>query len=479
MSNQVLALHRVSHRCYDLTGVRTGSVRDQLLRSTMVVNALASSGVIRVGFPLLIFGAGAAGMNAAMLAAARRVDVTVVELRRSLFSGISGCTLRRIDPTEYDWPHEHWKTARFPMVGSIPLPQGGATSGAALAASFTTRWRSFRKSRNGRNGFGTVTVLRRLDAHALVESDLPANPFLEVSGKWGARHASTQTRRFGARLSCIGHGTELVGEMPLHGMWQGYAGPSFWTDNDGIYANAPLPAGVSKVVISGAGDGGMQDLQRAATSLFGRQLYEQLEAAARTNPMPKIDILPTQAMITAVMSAEEGARRAFVWAPSRNSAPYTLAKWHGTFRQAVEHMVHAWPNQVANHVAKALFRPEFFHWDPQIRITWVMRDATPGYAYALNRYLSLLLCTLADRLFPGRIEVYPLSSLHTIRPVGHSCTSAATCVGKHHIVEIDHGGQGQTTRDAGLIIIRHGIEPGRPTAGAPVPEQMTPFDLPH
>ncbi len=87
MSNQVLALHRVSPRCYDLTGLRTGSVRDQLLRSTLIVNSLCAEGAIGVGFPLLVFGAGAAGMNAAMLAAARHVDVTVVELTTMLALG--------------------------------------------------------------------------------------------------------------------------------------------------------------------------------------------------------------------------------------------------------------------------------------------------------------------------------------------------------------------------------------------------------
>jgi len=480
VSNQVLALHRVSPRCYDLTGLRTGSVRDQLLRSTLIVNALAADGTIGAGAPLLIFGAGPAGMNAAMLAAALHADVTVVELSSNIFSTLAGCWVRRIDATEYDWPHEHWRSARFPMTGTIPLPMGPAMSGAVLASAFSKQWDNFLKLRNGKNGYGTVTLIQGIDAHSLVESDVPANGFLEVAGSWQVGSAALRTRKFGARLSCIGHGKEQVSEVPLLGLWKGYAGPEFWTDSDGIYPYRPLPAGVGKIVISGAGDGGMQDLQRAATSLFGRELYNLLERAATRNPMPAVDILPTDAMLRKMMSAEETARRAFGWAHQRGKVPHTLQKWHQAFAQPIDAMVAGWPNAVAQHLAQELFRAELLNADPGLRITWLMRDDTPGYAYALNRFLSILLCSLAARVIPGRIEVFVASEMHAIAPVGHVCISATGCLGKLHNVTINHGNGKQSNRDAELLIVRHGVEPRRRLNGAPVPapEQMTPFDLP-
>jgi hypothetical protein len=478
--NQVLALHRVSPRCYDLTGLRTGNVRDQLLRSTLMVTALCGERAIGVGFPLLIFGAGAAGMNAAMLAAARHVDVTVVELTRNVFPSISASWLRRIDPTEYDWPHGHWKAAQFPMVGTIPLPQTAAMSGASLAAADTKQWDNFLKTRNGLNGYGTVTLLQGMDAHALVESDLPANSFLEVQGHWLPGAKAMHTMQFGARLSCIGHGKEQVSEVPMLCKWNGYAGPEFWTDSDGIDANRPLPSGVTKIVISGAGDGGMQDLQRAATSLFGRELYESLEWAENRNPWPVSNILLTDGMLRILMSAEETARRAFGWSPSHQGMPRTLQNWHDTFEHAIDTMVRAWPLNVATHVAQDLFRPELLDPASKLQITWLMRQSSPGYAYALNRYLSVLLCSLADRIVPGRIQVFPSSTLYSIAPVGHLCTSIATCLGKKHVVEIEHDNGMHSKRDADLIIVRHGVEPRRllKNASAPVPEHMTPFDLP-
>lgn len=481
MPNQVLALHRVSPRCYDLAGVRTGNVRDQLLRSTVVVNALASEGMIGTGLALLVYGAGAAGMNAAMLAAALHADVTVVERTDEMFSSIAGTWLRRIDPTEYDWPHEHWRTSLFPSTGTIPLPQKSALCGASLAAAWIQQWNNFLATWNGKNGFGTVTVVHNLDAWGLVQSDIPANPFLEVTGRWQDDSSAIETKQFGALLSCTGHGPEQVSEVPLYGLWHQYTGPGFWTDGDGIAPYWPLPGGVSSVVISGAGDGGMQDLQRVATSFFGRELFERLEMAAGRNPDPEYVILPTDTLLKTLLSAEETARRAFSWAASRHGAPRTLMKWHNDFKDAIEQVVSGWSDEVALHVAQYLFRKDLFAPQPRLQITWVMRDPTPGYAYALNRYLVLLLSALANRVLPGRLIIHRSSTIHSITPLGHSCKKASDCVGKKHIVEIDAGDPTLIECEADLIIIRHGVEHRPLLLGGrvPVPEQISPFDLPH
>src|SRR6266849_982746 len=80
-TTQVLSLHRITPRCYDLTSVRTGSVRDQLIRATLLADALHESGLINDQAPLLIMGAGVAGVALGLAAADRGVNVTVVEKR--------------------------------------------------------------------------------------------------------------------------------------------------------------------------------------------------------------------------------------------------------------------------------------------------------------------------------------------------------------------------------------------------------------
>jgi hypothetical protein len=247
-----------------------------------------------------------------------------------------------------------------------------------------------------------------------------------------------------------------------------------------MFPGGPLPAGVRTILISGAGDGGMQDFQRAATSYFGRELLEKLEQAAATNPEPGVDILPSESLLKTLMSAEETARRAFCWAPKRNDLPRTMLAWHNAFMAPIEQMVRSWPPTVARHVADHLFRKELLMRPAQLEIKWVVRESTPGYAYALNRYLSLLLWKLAELVLPGRITVSTKSEIDSISPVGHTCGSAAACVGKPHDVQIDTGHGVPVPFQAELIIVRHGVERRRALPGAPmpVPEQMSPFDLP-
>lgn len=480
MSHQVLALHRVSPRCYDLSGVQPGSIRDQLLRSTSVVHALLNQNAIGPGFPLLVYGAGPAGINAAMLAALCHVDVTVVEQDQRLFKTIAAAWRRRVDPCEYDWPHAHWTCSTFPASGRIPLPQTKAMCGADLAAAFKLQWEDFLITDNGSGRNGTVTLVKGVVATTLTELDDPADLFLKVTGPLEAGSPTVHTKQFGARIACMGQGEELVAEWPLLGRWNGYRGPAFWTDSDGIDANRPLPAGVGSIIISGAGDGGMQDFQRVATSCFGRQLFQRLESAARSCPSPEADVLPTDTMIKKFLSAEEKARRACGWATSAAAVSRVFKEWHAGFKKPVEDMVDGWSTAVAQHVAQCLFRPEMFGAKPQPDITWVMREQTPGSAYALNRYLSLLLCALAERFWPEQIRIYPASSIESISAQDHACKHAAACVGRKHLVKIDTGGTRPVSRTAELIIIRHGIENRRPLRGAPVPVplQMPPFDLP-
>lgn len=482
MANQILALHRVSARCYDLSRVRTGNVRDQLLRSTVVVNALVSEGVIGRGWPLLVYGAGAAGMNAAMHAANRRIDVTVVERTDKLFSTLSRAGWRRIDPTEYDWPHEHWLLGTFPRDGkTIPLPQVKAMSGTALAAAWRTHWRKYADTR-----YENVKVLFGLDASNLDVSDRGLGTLVDVTGEWTAGSGMRSTKRFGAVLSCIGFGDELVSEEPRNGLWNHYAGPRFWHDSDGIVANRALPRGVSDVVISGGGDGAMQDLQRVATkgTLFGRELFVKLEALidglVRRGWIAKP--FPDAGSLVKFLSAEETGRRAFSWAPDRYGVPLAMKQWHDAFADPIFTAVRSWPPTERDWICEQVFRKELI--ENALEINWVMHDPTSGYAYALNRYLSLMLVALAENCSqPLPLNVWYSSAIHTIKPKHPGpCASAGTCIGKPHEVKFKALGSAAAPpdREANLVIIRHGVEPRPVLLGGrlPVPEQITPFDLP-
>lgn len=479
MADQALAFHRLSDRRYDLSRVRTGNVRDQLLRSTLVVNALRGRALIGRGKlqSLLVFGAGAAGINAAILAAKQGVRVVVIEAMPHMFATVSGSWWRRVCPTEYDWPHEHWKSGAFPRNGGAGLTQRSRT-GAALAAAWKAEWGAAQALLNGTGKFGSVKVLPNADANQFKVVEHPTH--LEVTGPWGGGGATQTTEEFGALLSCVGVGVEQVSEVPLNGMWGGYVGPGFWTDSDGIAAGLPLPTGVTDVLVSGGGDGAMQDLQRVTTSLFGRQLYELIESLASSAGLASL--LPSEAILLKLLSAEDAGRRAFSWAPDRFGVPVALAEWHSAFRTAVARYLSSMHSNERHQLAKKIFRRELFSGD--LRVTWITREPTPGYAYALNRFLATLVLELATYELPRDVIRYlPNSSIYSIAAAGsssHVCGDPAVCSGQDHDVVLNVASSArQVAMIANLIIVRHGVEPRSGLSqGAPIPEQMVPYDIP-
>src|SRR5580765_3670783 len=108
--DQVLSFHRVAERKYELSGLRTGSVRDQILRGHLLVERVFASGEIDAGQPLLVIGGGAGGVTCALTACGLGVDVTLLELNVDPLQTQLGVTTRCLDPTEFDWPQPHWTT---------------------------------------------------------------------------------------------------------------------------------------------------------------------------------------------------------------------------------------------------------------------------------------------------------------------------------------------------------------------------------
>lgn len=210
----------------------------------------------------------------------------------------------------------------------------------------------------------------------------------ELTGCKVATNCAAAGNRDELVLSCIGFGDELVAEEPRNGLWNHYAGPRFWHDSDGILANRALPHGVSDVVISGGGDGAMQDLQRVATNgtLFGRELYVKLQGLIDhqvnrgwiAKPFPDTDSLMK------FLSAEETGRRAFSWAPDRYGVPLAMKQWHDAFAEPVFAAVRSWPTSGCDWICEQVFRKELI--ERNLELTWVMHDPTSGYAYEMNCY---------------------------------------------------------------------------------------------
>jgi hypothetical protein len=254
-----------------------------------------------------------------------------------------------------------------------------------------------------------------------------------------------------------------------------------------------MPKGFSEVVVSGGGDGAMQDFQRVATGLFGKKLFEAFESATRAIPQSATispqPILPDQALLNHFLCADDAGRRACCWFQN-NLLSAALADWHAAFQRRIEQIADGSDAVDLAILAKGLFRPEVLR--GSLNITWVVKDPAPGAAYALNRYLCLLLLALAKRTLPSNwIKLFPNAAIVKISSVdGHRCGNAGNCMGKQHLVRIavdDGPNQEIFERHADLIILRHGLHKMMKQKGQrnrllgglpPVPNQMVPFRIP-
>jgi hypothetical protein len=358
----------------------------------------------------------------------------------------------------------------------VPLPQVPGT-GAQLAIRFQDLWQQ-RQQQQAAPGWahGQVQLFTHVDAREFVPQPTSATaPQVDVLGPWEAicGVCATQVpsiRGFGAVLSCVGFGAERTGETLQPGerpQWAGYTGPRFWQDFDHIPA-AGLPCNLGHAVVSGGGDGAMQDVQRLLCGDFGLALLLKLEQALHQAPGPRLGELATPELQRALLAAEDAGRRAHAWQGAQPPR-VALKAWHQAFEAAVQQRLDAldaFPG-ATRELASAVLRQELGP-SGNLRVTWIWRDETPGYAYALNRFLCLVLMHLAQRhLAADRMRTLPGHQIIAVLP------------GPPHSVQVqDVKAGGKQTLRADLLLVRHGIVPSPLLGGPAVPEQLVPYDLP-
>jgi hypothetical protein len=95
------------------------SIRDQMIRATLVAHALPvwlrqRYGTASAEKPVLVVGAGASGMTLAVGLARRGIRVEVVDTDERAFGLQRRCKSRWIDGVQDDWPMDQWARERFP-----------------------------------------------------------------------------------------------------------------------------------------------------------------------------------------------------------------------------------------------------------------------------------------------------------------------------------------------------------------------------
>lgn len=457
MADPFLLAHLVHPLFFDLGGrLIPVSIRDQMVRARMAVDRAIEEGLIGHGRPLLAIGAGAAGATAAMHAAARGVASLLIEAAAAPFLRQAGCRTRWIDPVQYDWPVGHWQKKIYPWKPpSMPLPwQNGPANGVALAWTLALA-RAHHLSPNLDVRFRTMIIGR---PRLLASNKLRV--FLGGSGRFLVVDV-------GMVLSCVGAGREASS----HDRYTGY---DFWATDP--FQRLPSDA---RVLISGGGDGALQDYLRVVTGM---------RAAGEIYSRCHIPLGHEQTLA----SAEDQANRVFTWGTGGRHDHGALEELHDVHADIVNKLL---PGPGAHPPIQALLAElaEITRSTPT-KVTMLHPCTHFSRCYGLNRFLVLLLATYLAR-YRNLKTLLGQRKLADISPVGHQCANqAAACHGKEHEIfvapDLDCRVPASAPQPQGVrrlpdtytvVIVRHGIQANPPLVAGnrqlPQPRQVLPYHV--
>lgn len=434
------------------------SIRDQIVRSCYLLDRLWVTGLLAVNTRLLIIGAGAAGVTAAMRAARYGVQqVTIADSSDRVLSLQAGCSSRWIDPAQYDWPARHWSRGEWPIREHKGFSWPTAHFIAApvpLKAAYADDWSAdFDLALQSYLTAGSVVFL----------------PFSKVTG-WVSSSGSYLVQitdlSVGAPAPSVpadliifagGLGQEIC-SVPLLGGAAGqiYPGLPFWSTDAFETADFGLGHAISDgVLVSGAGDGALQDFIRFVTGQkSAREVWRVVEP------------LLTQALLRqfdALWHWEELTARSETFAPEYRSRCDRLAALHARYGYVVGALVAN--NKTWSKVAAAIKGLAAGRAMDKVFLA-LKADHFDG-CYPLNRLVALLCVAYLWREH-GHNPLLTFCAVRAAKPVlagggwgisvevefalGTSCATST--------IDLKSWKKsGLTTRRFDGVVIRHGIDP--------------------
>jgi hypothetical protein len=502
LSDPVLAFHRVHPRIFEVSFLRTGSVRDQMSRAALLVERLERQGHFKERRRLLVVGAGAAGVSAAWRASQLGVSSVLLEQADSSFRTQQPVTSRTLDPTEYDWPHRHWRRGCLPMrPDDPPLPLSYARG---RAADLAFQWqRDFDQwvhtavpSSAGRYAPIDVRHQRRIADPLYMGPFAGMAPYdrrkLGTADEWDNVGALTWTEdgivldhlhdrpeSFDLILSCIGFGREDV-QIVSPDKAHTYTGPLFWAADKIEEKDMGLPATGARVdvLISGGGDGAQQDIQRLLTRKCGRDLYDAISTIdGQFNQRIRRERL---------LQADDLGRRAHAWRDPTRPPVKALQRWHREYHHAAETVWHGWPEALRQQLIDKVLRESI-----AMKLVWVVGGPAPSFSFGLNRLLTHLVLRLHAHHYGRLLWTSDPKKILSDNPTviagfklvkvignGHTCHPEQDCSKKPHRAYCLIDGNEKPIGDFDLVLIRHGMLGGPLFGEPPVPEQIVPLGLP-
>jgi hypothetical protein len=422
-----LAAHQVAPLQFEMGGLWAPiSVRDQMVRGQELVRRAVVEGLVGPGRALIVVGAGAGGMAAAVAADKAGVGVIVIERGTRPFARQVGITARTIHPYVYDWPLDRYQDTVLLPPAVLPWKEATADRAARqwIAALAGHRLVAF--------GSSVSPPLFPLGAPAIAVHGGMVNVHVSTPAGTGWLHG-------GMVLSSVGFGSEITSIQAALGST--YHGWTFW-QNDTLISHNLGAAGAPDVVIAGGGDGALQDMVRALLDPSVRDVRDLLAA------LPPI----TDDIRARVLDADDTATRTWLWGTSKEDDCPILDKLH----KRVESAADDWWRTNAVQIRTSLTPL----WRTDVASVRLVHSCTHfGRSYALNRFLAFVLERAAPEHRFDRTSGYRLTSVDG----GHSCRATAPCWGRHDAKFTANTCAatltGTTSFGADLIILRGGVDP--------------------
>jgi hypothetical protein len=454
MSDPILFFHRVqgTRDVYDTSSVQfPGSIRDQIMRGQWIIDRAFEDRRIGVDKDLLVVGAGAGGVSAALRAISLGVNTYLLDAADGPFSRQISCSTRIIDPSVYEWPLEHHSELRWGDSPRMMLAYGPSPADQVVKAwlplvmdskHLRTLWRHVvREIPKPRDG--VLTVL----AHPLANG----NPIvISVGAALWAAGAGDENTRCGR-----------------------YRGFRFWEIDPYGQESLGVSGEHRRAVISGGGDGALQDLFRLA-----------FKPSSMTSPR---DLLKFVAHLDAkdqdaLALAEDQAQRTLIWNGGPREAEHdhpVLVRLHNEHARIAEK--YAGERHVRDTILSSLR-------EPFPTLCFVHPCSHFSRCYALNRFVGLLLLQVLEKekLVDYQPRCGVAEVVASVRGGGpnHVCSDPVACHGQDHDVAVASRSCGtapSALRRLGtfnIIVLRHGIERLKmPTFSLNARRQLLPYEL--
>ncbi|WP_223495589.1 FAD-binding protein [Stenotrophomonas indicatrix] len=412
----LLAL-KIAPRQFDLSYRFSNiSIRDQIVRAQMLIQQLEHLGAVGRGaakrdpdtpFDLLICGAGAAGLAAAL--EAERLDLRFVLMDTDSQAGVGGVlrspAARYVSAAMYEWPHSNHTDHRYPLRSAAfgaakvalkldmvaPLP--AAKVGNAINAVYTTEVKNWtqralnwgtQSCARSESCFVRDAKLERWSKERLQEMasgplsvhGLPLKcrllPALRITSG-----GKTETHRFRFVIYAMGYAKEKNQYAEGKDCPPAYANTGFW-EVDKVLDPA-LGFGVPpRVAVVGSGDGALQDALRCLLKVdHPLRAWEKISKA----PGVAASVEISQAL-RELATLDMHATMAATW----SSSPRIYKRLDLRFARIAKELLAS--SKIGKAITKAVMRML------RADVQQVMLITQSGYfskAYALNRFLVILL----------------------------------------------------------------------------------------